>query len=142
MIDYLKFSLPGFVYSVGLSPVLAASNLAALNTMMAEPERVQKLQSNGVFFTEALQKNGIDTGYSEGHAVVSAITGSSIMALKSSQGLLEMGFYSLPIITPAVEERKARLRFFLQSDHTEEQLNQAAEATAEVLTNLRSEAAQ
>jgi 8-amino-7-oxononanoate synthase len=142
MIEYLKFSLPGFVYSVGLSPVLASANLAALRTMQNEPERVTRLHDNGQFFTEELRKNGVDTGYSEGHAVVSAITGSSILALKSSQALLERGFYSLPIITPAVEERKARLRFFLQSDHTKDQLASAALATAEILDTLRAEAAQ
>ncbi|MEO0636002.1 MAG: aminotransferase class I/II-fold pyridoxal phosphate-dependent enzyme [Pseudomonadota bacterium] len=142
LIEYLKLSLPGFVFSVGLSPVLAAANLAALRAMQNEPERVERLQANGRFFTDELRRHGVDTGFSEGHAVVAAITGSSLVALKSSQALLERGYYSLPIITPAVEERKARLRFFLQSDHTQEQLAGAALAAAETMDMLRAEAAQ
>ncbi|MEM1365911.1 MAG: aminotransferase class I/II-fold pyridoxal phosphate-dependent enzyme, partial [Pseudomonadota bacterium] len=142
LIDYLKLSLPGFVFSVGLSPVLASANLAALRVMQSEPDRVERLQANGAFFTDELRKHGVDTGFSEGQAVVAAITGSSLVALKSSQALLERGYYSLPIITPAVEERKARLRFFLQADHTREQLAATALATAETMDMLRAEAAQ
>src|ERR1700744_757109 len=38
VIEYMRFTLAGFVYSVGLPPVIAASALASLKLMQAEPE--------------------------------------------------------------------------------------------------------
>ena len=43
LIELLKFTSPGFVYSVGMSPVLAAASAKAIEIMLREPERVQKL---------------------------------------------------------------------------------------------------
>jgi len=51
--------------------------------------------------------------------------------------LKDRGFNVLPIIFPAVPEKSARLRFFITSEHSEEQIRQAVEATAEELKALR-----
>lgn len=58
----LFIGAPGFVYSVGLSPVLAATSLAALKLLQSEPERVQRLQNRANAFLSACQESGIDTG--------------------------------------------------------------------------------
>jgi len=41
-----------------------------------------------------------------------------------------------PILHPAVEEEKARLRFFINCMHTEEQIRYTVDCVAEELTNL------
>jgi 8-amino-7-oxononanoate synthase len=43
LIELLRYSAPGFVYSVGLPPPMAAAALAALSVLQAEPERVARL---------------------------------------------------------------------------------------------------
>ena len=123
LIDLLKYGAPGFVYSVGLSPVLAATSLAALKLLQSEPDRVQRLQNRAKAFLTACQAAGIDTGLAEGHAVVPAIVGSSTKATKISNKLFELGVNVQPIIYPAVEERAARLRFFLSAMHTDQQID-------------------
>jgi 8-amino-7-oxononanoate synthase len=70
LIEILKFQAPGFVYSVGLSPPLAAASLAALALLKAEPERVARLQANGRLFVAEARAAGLDTGTSAGYAVV------------------------------------------------------------------------
>ena len=43
---------------------------------------------------------------------------------------------ALPIIFPAVPEQQARIRFFLTSDHEDEQIDQAIAAAVEVIDGL------
>jgi 8-amino-7-oxononanoate synthase len=131
LVEHLKYAAPGFVYSVGMAPPLAAASLAALKIMLNEPERVARLQENGRLFLNLAKQNSLDTGTSQGFAIVPAITGSSLKAAKLSNQLFERGFNIQPIIYPAVEEKAARLRFFLSSLHTETQLSKAIETIKE-----------
>ena len=118
LVEHLKYAAPGFVYSVGIAPPLAAAALAALKLMLKEPERVSRLQENGQLFLEMAKKNGFNTGSSQGFAIIPAIAGSSFKATKLSNKLFEHGINVQPIIYPAVEERAARLRFFLSAMHS------------------------
>ena len=127
LIDYLRQSAPGFVYSVGLPPPVAAAALKSLALMQAEPWRVTKLQENGRAFLAAAQSAGLDTGASIGSAIVPVMIGSSIVAAKTADALFLLGFNVQPIIYPAVPEQGARLRFFLSELHEVGQL--AAVAT-------------
>ncbi|MEQ1485777.1 aminotransferase class I/II-fold pyridoxal phosphate-dependent enzyme [Methyloglobulus sp.] len=136
LVEHLKFLAPGFLYSVGMSPPLAAASLAALKCMQQEPERVTVLQERGQFFLEQAKVVGIDTGTSTGLAVIPAITGSSIRAARLSAALFERGINVQPILYPAVPEKSARLRFFVSCQHTEAQIQQTVQATAEEIEKL------
>jgi 8-amino-7-oxononanoate synthase len=136
LIDYLKHSAPGFVYSVGLPPPVAAAAIKSLEIMHAEPERVTKLQANGRAFLEAYRARGLDTGPSIGSAIVPVITGSSIVAAQAAEALFERGINVQPIIYPAVPEQGARLRFFISELHSINQLDRVAAMVAETLTVL------
>lgn len=120
LVEHLKYAAPGFVYSVGMSPPLAAASLEALRVMLREPERVKRLSEIGKQFLEQMQKINIKTGYAIGNAVVPAIIGSSLKAARLSNQLFDAGISVQPIIFPAVEEKCARLRFFLSTMHTDE----------------------
>jgi 8-amino-7-oxononanoate synthase len=122
LVEHLKYAAPGFVYSVGIAPAMAAASLAAIRIMLEEPERVTGLRERGAYFLEQAAKKGIDTGLSQGYAVIPAIIGSSLKATKLSQKLFLAGINVQPIIHPAVEERAARLRFFISCRHSEDQI--------------------
>jgi 8-amino-7-oxononanoate synthase len=70
---------------------------------------------------------GLDAGNSQGIAIVPAITGNSLKAVKLSNRLFDSAINVQPIIYPAVEERGARLRFFLSAQHKENQLKRTVE---------------
>ena len=140
MIRYLRYTAPGFVYSAGITPANAVAALTSLRLMLAEPERVQTLQSNARFFVKHLKARGVDTGPSEGgSAVVPTITGNSMHALMLSQRLQDEGINVQPIVYPAVPDDAARLRFFLSSTHSEAQLLHTAERVASILAQIREE---
>ncbi|WP_174274979.1 aminotransferase class I/II-fold pyridoxal phosphate-dependent enzyme [Sphingomonas bacterium] len=126
LIDYLRYSAPGFVYSVGLPPPIAAAALASLEAMGAEPERVARLRANGARFLAAARSHGLDTGPSIGTAIVPIMTGSSIVAARAADALFKQGINVQPIIYPAVPEQGARLRFFISSLHEPDQLDRVA----------------
>lgn len=122
LVEPLKYFAPGFLYSVGMPPPVAAAALAALNKMIREPERVQRLQEQGQRFLRLARAGGIDTGTSTGLAVIPAIIGSSLRAARLSNALFEQGINVQPILYPAVPEKSARLRFFLSCMHTDAQI--------------------
>jgi len=134
--EYLKYTAPGFVYSVGLSPANTASALASINLLHEEPERVAKLSGNSRLFLSLAMDEGLDTGLSDNTPVVPVITGNSEKALLLSDGLFKRGINVQPILYPAVEESAARLRFFITSSHSEEQIRSTVTAVAEELARI------
>jgi 8-amino-7-oxononanoate synthase len=133
LISILKFQAPGFVYSVGMPAPAAAAALASLQLLQAEPERIAKLNANGKAFLAAAQAKGLNTGTSIGSAVVPVIVGDGIKAVKMTERLLARGVNALPIMYPAVPMKSARLRFFITSEHTAEQIEKTVRVTAEEL---------
>jgi 8-amino-7-oxononanoate synthase len=131
LIDYLKLSTPGFMYSVGMSPPVAAAAIAALGILEREPERVARLHAVAARFLAGARDAGLDAGSSVGLGIVPIITGSSILAARLSDALFRRGINVQPILYPAVPEQSARLRFFLSSDHTHDQIDATISALAE-----------
>ena len=131
LIDYLKVSAPGFVYSVGMPPPVAAAAVAALDIMEKEPQRVALLNRNTRLLLDELKKVGLDTGLSGGYGIVPVITGSSITAARLSDALFQRGINVQPIIYPAVPEKSSRLRFFVSSEHSHEQIATTVRVLAE-----------
>ncbi|MEI2414619.1 aminotransferase class I/II-fold pyridoxal phosphate-dependent enzyme [Orrella sp. JC864] len=124
LVEHLKCLAPGFLYSVGMPPPVAAASLAALRRMQALPERVARLQALGRSFLDKARALGIDTGASTGHAVVPAIVGGSARAARLSAALFDQGINVQPILYPAVPENSARLRFFISCEHEPAQFDQ------------------
>ncbi|NCG22457.1 MAG: aminotransferase class I/II-fold pyridoxal phosphate-dependent enzyme, partial [Rhodobacterales bacterium] len=140
LINYLRYTAPGFVFSAGITAANAQAALSSLKLMLAESDRVIKLQHNSKLFHDELVRQGVDTGPAKGgSAVVPAITGNSFHALMLSQRLVDQGINVQPIVYPAVADDAARLRFFLSSTHTDDQLIHVAERGAKTLVEVRVE---
>jgi 8-amino-7-oxononanoate synthase len=122
VIEYLKYTAPGFVFSVGMSPPNAAAALAAIRILKAEPERIARLRGRSKYFMDLAREKGLDTGASKKSPVVPVIVGNSLHSMKLSQALFRKGINVQPMVYPAVPEKSARLRFFLNCTHTKEQI--------------------
>ena len=121
---------------MGLSPPNAAAALASINLLQEEPERVAKLAHNSRLFLRLAKQAGLNTGFSNNTPVVPVITGNSEYALRLSHALYQRGINVQPILYPAVEESAARLRFFITSTHTDEQIRTTVSALAEELATI------
>ena len=133
LIDYLRYTLPGFVFSVGLSPPLAASARAALKLLAQEPGRVDKLRRVSKHFWEGCKRQGLPLGTSEMTPVVPIILADSAACTELCARLGQHGIQVKPIVYPAVEESAARVRFFLNSEHTIEELDVVLSALQELM---------
>ena len=137
LVEYLRYTAPGFVYSVGLPPSSAAAALASLKLLQSEPQRVATLRARSKQFVALAKQHGLDTGMSAGTPVVPVITGNSLAALKLSHALFEAGINVQPIMYPAVEEAAARLRFFITCVHSERQVQQTVDEVAKQYAKIR-----
>ena len=119
VIKWFRHTLPGFVYSVGLSPVISAAALAALEMVQSESWRIAKLAANSELFVECAREAGLDTGPAIGRGVVPILFRDSYETLAASRFLDAHGFYVPPIIQVGVPKDQPRLRFFLSASHDE-----------------------
>ncbi|GJL65671.1 MAG: hypothetical protein NPIRA05_06420 [Nitrospirales bacterium] len=122
MIDMLRHFAPGLLlYSTGLPPASAAAALEALNVMLTESARVQRLHRNIERFVALAKERGFDVGQAGLSAVVPIKLGDTMLALHLMSELLKVGIIVHAVMYPVVPKNEARLRFFLTAQHTEEQ---------------------
>lgn len=140
LVRYLKFTAPGFLYSVGMSPPNAAAAFKSLELMQRHPEIVEQLRQRSKLFLDLARSSGVNTGFSAGAAVIPAIIGNSIQCMMLSQALAARKINVQPIVHPAVEENAARLRFFISAAHTEEEIRYAVQVLSEELKKSRQSA--
>jgi len=136
LVEYLKYTAPGFVYSVGLSPPSAAAALAALTVLQREPRRVARLRDLAALFLDVARQRGLNTGSAAGTPVIPVIVGSSVKSLRLASALFDRGINVQPILHPAVPDHSARLRFFITTNHSQEQIRATVHATADELAKL------
>lgn len=136
LVEYLKYTAPGFVFSVGMSPPNAAATLAAVRVLKAEPERATTLQARAKLFLDLAQEHNLDTGMSQDSPVIPIIVGDSLKSIQLSQNLFKRGINVPFMIYPSVPQNGARLRFFITCNHTEEQISLTIKILTEELKKL------
>ena len=125
VIEWLRHTLPGYVYSVGLPPPVAAAAHAALDILQSEPERVAQLQHNSRYFLAGAKRRGLRTGLAGGFAIVPIHFSTRENAVDAYHMLLDHGIYAPPIVQLAVPKDLPRLRMFVSAAHTEAQIDKA-----------------
>ncbi len=136
LVEYLKYTAPGFVFSVGMSPPNTAAALAALQLLKTEPKRVTKLHKKAKFFLQLAQERGLDTGASNNSPIIPIIVGESNRAVQLSQLLFKRGISALPMIYPSVAYNAARLRFFISCTHTKNQIKFTLDALSDEISKI------
>ncbi|TKZ17367.1 aminotransferase class I/II-fold pyridoxal phosphate-dependent enzyme [Shimia litoralis] len=130
VIEWLRFTLPGFVYSVGLSPATVASAHKALDILRAEPQRVTKLRSNSCHFLDAAKAANLNTGMAVGEAVVPILFSSPEECMFVAETLMAQGIYAPPVIHVGIPKDLPRIRFFISAAHSIADLDRVVVAVA------------
>jgi 8-amino-7-oxononanoate synthase len=133
VIDYLHYTAPGFIFSVGLSPADTGAALAAVRLSQAEPWRREKLAENAERLRAAFRARGWNIGGSRESPVVPLIVGNSLTCLHLAEALYQAGVNVHPILYPGVPENQTRLRFFVSASHSAEQIDRTVDALAAAL---------
>jgi len=131
LIDYLRNTARGFIFSTSLSAVSVAADIAGIEIIEKEPELVQRLQHNVRYFCKKLQESGLNI--SSETAIIPVVIGDEKKAMDISEKLMEEGFFISAIRYPTVAKGSARLRVALMASHTEDELERAARLIAGML---------
>lgn len=136
VIQWLRFTLPGFVYSVGAPPSVIASSMAVLDILNNEPSRVARLQMNSRHIASGAMARGLRIGTAAGVGIVPIMFSSKATAIKASMALLEQGIYIPPIVQQAVSHDNPRLRMFVSAAHDFGTIDDVLDKIAAVATAL------
>ena len=133
--ETLVNSARSFIFSTGLPPAAPAAAEAALEIMLAEPQRAQRLEANANVLRDALIERGIDVGPTRSHIIPIKIGGAEDATLASLRAL-DGGVYAQAIRPPTVPDGTSRLRLSLMASHGKAQLREAAETLAAAVQSL------
>jgi len=129
--DFLIHRARPFLFSTSHPPGVAAACIAAIDVLLAEPERIDRLWKNTARFKDGLKRLGFETGASE-TPITPVIVGKGAVAMDFSDRLFKLGVFAQGIGFPTVAEGRARIRTIVTSVHTDAQLDRALEAFASV----------
>lgn len=130
IIDYLKLSARGFLFSASLPLAQVEAAMAALRIIESRHDLFQKLADNARFFRAGLTELGFDLGESSTHI--------SPIFIRDEMQTLTFGAYlfhaaevvMMPFVAPGVARGQERLRCNVTAVHTEDQMGYTLEALA------------
>ncbi|MEM8834241.1 MAG: aminotransferase class I/II-fold pyridoxal phosphate-dependent enzyme [Planctomycetota bacterium] len=111
------------LFSNALPATVACSADKAIEVLMREPERVEKLRSNVAYARTKIGEAGFEVMDSP-TAICPIIIGDTSEAIRMSHRLLELGVYVIGFGYPVVPEGTARLRVQISAAHSESDLDE------------------
>jgi len=129
--DYLMQRARPQLFTNALPPTVAASALAAIEVLEAEPERVTRLRENTSYFRSGLLTLGFKPLAGD-TPIVPVILGETAAAIRMSELLLDEGVFATGFGFPVVPQGTARVRCQISAAHTREDLDQALAAFGRV----------
>ncbi|MBZ0257079.1 8-amino-7-oxononanoate synthase [bacterium] len=129
VIDYLINFSRSFIYTTGLSPLMAGIAHANICRIQNEPERIKALRKAIKTMRTALKKSGLDIpdGVTP---IIPVLLGDNERTIECAKRLKEEGIIASAIRPPTVPEGTARLRISVSAAHDPEDLKRAAKAIA------------
>ncbi|HTD46414.1 MAG TPA: glycine C-acetyltransferase [bacterium] len=131
LVEYLMNRARPLLFSTSHPPSVAATAIAALDLIEAEPGLIDRLWENTRFFKAGLRDLGYDTGLSE-TPITPVMIGDEAQAMRFSDRLFEEGVFALGIAYPTVPRGKARVRTIVTAGHTRDDLSRALDVLGRV----------
>ncbi len=131
VIHYIQHHARSLIFSASMPPGNVAAVSAALDVMLEEPERIERVNQIGDFMRHEYQTLGFDTGPSQ-TPIIPIIIGDMHATFLTWKLLFEAGVYTNPVIPPAVPPNLSLLRTSYMATHTDEQMEFVLETFAKV----------
>ncbi|MDZ7376699.1 MAG: aminotransferase class I/II-fold pyridoxal phosphate-dependent enzyme, partial [candidate division KSB1 bacterium] len=126
VIDYIKHHARSFIFSASMPPSAVATVSKAVDILIAEPERLERLWKNTRKMKQGLTEMGYDTGLSE-TPIIPIIIGDDMKTFYFWKLLYENGVFANPVISPAVEPGRQLIRTSYMATHTDAELDYVLE---------------
>ena len=115
-----------FIFSTAPPPPAVAGALAALELLIEQPQRVDKLQANADVLREELARERFEVAGSTTQ-IVPLVIGDARQAMRICELALEHGVFAQAIRPPTVPEGTSRLRLAVMASHSRAELREAAQ---------------
>ena len=141
VIDFIRSTAPGFIFTTSLPPMTAAAALASVRHVRQDHARRAKLFERAEALKQRFDRAGLPRIASSSH-IVPLHVGEAALCTEVSQRLLsEFSMYATPINYPTVPRGEERLRFTPGPLHTDEMMDALTEALIKIVPLERRRAA-
>jgi 8-amino-7-oxononanoate synthase len=131
IIHYIQHHARAFIFSAALTPPNTAAVQAALDIMIEEPERIERLNHIGDRMRKEYTERGFNIGPSE-TPIVPLIIGEDVRTALVWKRLYDEGVYTNVFVPPGVPLNLSLLRTSYMATHTDEQLDEILEIVERV----------
>jgi 5-aminolevulinate synthase len=133
VIDFIRSTAPGFIFTTSLPPMTAAAALASVRHVRADHERRKTLFERAAALKQRFDAAGLPRIPSVSHIVPLHI-GEAALCTEVSQRLLhDFSMYATPINYPTVPRGEERLRFTPGPLHTDAMMDQLVSALMAII---------
>lgn len=137
MIDYLRSSASGFIFTTSLPPSTVAAALASVRIVRRESQRRDRLFERVATLRDRLAAAGVPFTPTPSH-IVPVPVGDAVLCTEISRRLMsEHGLYVTPINYPTVPRGSERLRLTPGPFHTDAMMDQLVHALHGLLPRLQ-----
>jgi len=132
LVDAIRSTAPGFIFTTSLPPVLVAGALASVEHVRSHPELRDVLHERSQLLKTELATHGLPVAESPSH-IVPLIVGDPVRCKDIALELLTtFGLYAQPINYPTVAKGSERLRLTPTPLHDVEMLNDLVDALSQI----------
>ncbi len=135
IIDLLRQRSRPYLFSNTLAPPIAAASLKALELLSESTHLRDQLETNTVWFRNALQSAGLKV-LPGTHPICPVMLGDAALAAQFADRMLAEGVYVIGFSYPVVPQGQARIRTQISAAHSQHDLETAAAAFTKVWKEL------
>jgi 5-aminolevulinate synthase len=133
VVDYIRSTAPGFIFTTSLPPMIAAAALASVRHVRADHALRASLFDRANALKRRFDAAGLPRIASASHIVPLHIGDAALCADVSRRLLREFGMYATPINYPTVPVGAERLRFTPSPFHTDMMMQRLVETLCHIL---------
>ncbi len=124
--NFLRHHSRSYIFTASITPASTAAVNAALDIMIAEPERQQNLWDLTHFALDGFKNMGCEIGHTS-TPIIPLFIRDNYKTFGITRDLLNEGIFVNPVVSPAVAPTDTLIRFSLMATHTREQVSFALE---------------
>lgn len=129
--NYLRHHSRSYIFAASITPASTAAVDAALDIILAEPERQQHLWDITHFALDNFRAMGCEIGHTS-TPIIPLFIRDDYKTFHVTRDLLDEGVFVNPVVTPAVAPQDTLIRYSLMATHTKEQVERSLEAIRKV----------
>lgn len=129
--NFLRHHSRSYIFTASITPASTAAASAALDIIIAEPERQEHLWDITHFALDSFREMGCEIGHTS-TPIIPLFIRDDYKTFRVTRDLLDEGVFVNPVVTPAVAPQDTLIRYSLMATHTKEQVERSLEAIEKV----------